>query len=105
MIHVRINWPTVILILLALAIYLLRAHPSPRPQPKPKARRPFVIDRDRDGHHVAGDDYDAETERLDREAADRARTAYNDTEDEYADLKERMNARNDKRQFRSARRR
>jgi len=104
MIHIRINWPTAILIALALLIYLLRAHPSPRPQPAPKARRrPFVIDRDRDGHHVAGDDFTAETERLDREAAERAQTVYESTRASGDETIERMQQRDDKRKARRAR--
>lgn len=82
--HFRITWPALILILIALAVWLMRdpapRKPAPRRRPQPRkarpdSRRPFVIHQTPDG-----DDYTAETERLDREAAESARTVFEESE-------------------------
>ena len=81
MITIRFNWPSLLIILLALAVWLIRvsdtpparspgkSRPGPRAPRRPtRAARPGVII-----DMPAGDsraDYDAETERLDREAAE-----------------------------------
>lgn len=78
MIKIRITWPLLILLMLALLVWLIRGQapkpakrrtPSPRPS-RPRPTRGTVII-DQDGSSTVHDrDYDAETERLDREAAE-----------------------------------
>ncbi len=107
MVKIHFTWPLLIALLIALIIYLLRAQPSPRPPPAPKARRrPVVIDQEpaRDNHHApAGDDFAAETERLDRDAAERARTVYESARASGDEIIERMHQRHDQRNARRAR--
>lgn len=77
MINIRVTWPLLILILLALLAWLIRGPagkpakhraPSPRP-PRPRPAAKVIIDQD--GSSTRHDrDYEAETERLDREAAE-----------------------------------
>jgi hypothetical protein len=102
MIKIRFTWPLLIALLVALIIYLLRAHPSPQPKPKAR-RRPFVIDRDRNGHHVTGDDFAAETQRLDRDAAESAQTVYESARASGDETLERMQQRHAQRTARRAR--
>ena len=114
--HLRITWPALLLLLIALLVWLARdpgSHKSQRrvpvqPSRPPRRRVPlhrqstddFVIDQD--GPAIG--DYAAETERLDREAADRARTAYEETTRPYETIIERMNQRNAERRQRNPRR-
>ena len=113
--HLRITWPALLLLLIALLVWLARDPGSHKPaQARPPRARPaarrvplhrqstddFVIDQD--GPAIG--DYAAETERLDREAADRARTAYEETTRPYETIIERMNQRNAERRQRNPRR-
>ena len=117
MIKLKITWPALLLLLIALLVWLARDPGSHKPQRRapiapsrpPRRRVPlhrqntddFVIDQD----GPVTSDYAAETERLDREAADRARTAYEETARPYEEIKERMNQRNAKRRERANTRR
>jgi hypothetical protein len=97
---IKITWPLLIVLLIVLLAYLTRdpgrrsATPT-RPSRPPRRTRPIIIDQ-------AGParDYETETERLDREAADAGRRAYDDHQRQFDAFKERMNARNDKRRER-----
>jgi hypothetical protein len=119
-IRIHITWPALLLLLIALLVWLARDPACDKPgSPKPAPARPprresaarrvprhrqntddFVIDQ---VDPVTGD-YAAETERLDREAADRGRQVHDETIRSYEDIKERMNARNAERRERNARR-
>lgn len=91
MLKIKITWPVVFMLLISLAVWLIRtssaqpaARKPTRPTPRPatrnghRPRAPFVIDAEPHPADCAGDspDYAAETEALDREAADAARTAH-----------------------------
>lgn len=75
MIKIRITWPMLFFGLILLLIWLAREPQQPTPARRKRSQRPrpsagraarLVIDQDADG---SSSDYDAETERLDEEAA------------------------------------
>lgn len=83
-VRLRITWPLLFALLLATILLIFRSPaqtattaPAPSPRPRPMAqrarsrhvRRPDVI-------FKTAPDYDAETNRLDQEAAEAARQAY-----------------------------
>jgi hypothetical protein len=98
MLKLKITWPLALLILVAIFAWMIKAsepaRPSARQESRPRrtprrrsparnghsARETFVIDVDPHPFDAAGgtnpDEYDAETERLDREAAEAARAAH-----------------------------
>ena len=104
MIKIKLTWPALILILIALAIWLARdpnarkSAPSRRPAPPPR-RRPFVIHQD-----GPATSYDAETERLDRQAAEAAQAVFEESDRQNQTIIEELNKRNDQRKHRYARR-
>ncbi len=107
MIKIKLTWPALILLLIALAVWLARdpgarksaPKRSAAPRPVSQRRRPFVIDQD--GPAAS---YDAETERLDRQAADAAQTVFEESDRHNQTIIEELNKRNDQRKRRYARR-
>ncbi len=103
MIHIKLNWPTLILLLFALFVWLVHdpgvRQPAPRPAPPPR-RRPFVIDQDGPARS-----YDDETERLDRAAADAAQAVFEESDRHNQTIIEELNKRNDQRKNRAYTRR
>jgi hypothetical protein len=101
---IKITWPLLIVLLIALLAYLTRdpgrrsATPT-RPSRPPRRTRPIIIDQ-------AGParDYENETERLDREAAETGRRVYEQRQQEHESVMERMKQHNEQRQARYARR-
>ncbi len=92
--YFKLTWPALILILVALALWLMRDRPvthARRRSSTPTAAGPIIIDQTPAG------DYAAETERLDREAAESGRRTFDDQQAQFNDFKERMNARNEQR--------
>jgi hypothetical protein len=78
MLKVRITWPLAIIIVAALIVWLVRPRAtvrrsSARPAARP-ARESVIITPAREGRSPRPD-YDAETERLDREAIESMRAA------------------------------
>ena len=99
MIKLKITWPALLLLLIALLVWLARDPDTHKPAPARPPRRRVPLHRD--DFVIDQDDYAAETGRLDREAADRARTAYEQAARSYETIKERMNARNAERRQRN----
>jgi len=97
MIKIKITWPVFFLCALTLAIWLRRAPSKPHPAPRahrahrPRPRRQTIIRLD------GSDDYDTETERLDREAAEAGRTAYEQAERNRQTLIQELKKRHDQR--------
>lgn len=98
-INLHITWPALILLLIALLVWLARdpgarkSAPKRRtaPWPASQPRGPIIIEQ------PPASDYAAETERLDREAAESGRRTFDDQQAQFNDFKERMNARNEQR--------
>ena len=104
MIKVNITWPLLMAFLIALIVYLARDPKPHRPLPERRtpsrptprtSRRPIIIEQP-----SPVSDYDAETERLDREAAEAARTVFEESEAQRELIIERLNQRNDRRKAR-----
>lgn len=82
-IRLHITWPLLLTLLLAAILLIFRtpvrgaatAAPSPRPRPMAQRARPRSA-RHRDVIFKAAPDYDAETDRLDQEAAEAACQVY-----------------------------
>ncbi len=103
MIHIKLNWPTLILILIALAVWLVRDPGASKPAPshrRPATRRPFVIDQDGPARS-----YDDETERLDRAAAEAAQADFEESDRHNQAIIEELNHRNEQRKHRAYARR
>ncbi len=85
MIKIRITWPALFLLAFIAFAWLIR-EPAPRKTSRPRRKtshtlkragsrqRPFIIDQD-GGDDAPDSDYDAETEDLDREVFEAARSA------------------------------
>lgn len=103
MIQIKVTWPALILLLVALAVWLARdpgqRQPAPVYQspsrPPRTARRPIIIEQP-----APASDYAAETERLDREAADAARLVFEESTRQHQTIIEELNQRNDRRKAR-----
>ncbi len=93
--HLKLTWPALILLLFALLVWLAR-DPGPRPtrsmprrsSTRPAPRGPIIIEQS------PADNYAAETERLDHEAAESGRRTFDEQQEKLDAFKERMNQRN-----------
>ena len=105
MLKIKITWPLAILVLIGLLVWIIRTADPPRTAKPTKQRRsaarpmphrngpgyfkPPIIHAD-DAHPFdAADssDYDAETKRLDREAADAARATHAHSSAQYTPIR------------------
>lgn len=88
MLKIKITWPVVILILFAIAAWLMRSQQPTQPARSRRTPRQTII------LNGDGDAYDAETDRLDREAAQAGRATYETESDRYTRTINRMRKRN-----------